>query len=326
MPNRDDSGRYDGYSLLDFICDPFFQDGIIHPEGDAAAFWQEWKTNNPEKTDTIEKAAKVLQTLTFREDFPGEGQTTRSLEEVRAKIKEHQVKRLWWPAVAVAASIALAVVGYMTIQKKATVKTTAFGEMSAITLPDSSTVVLNAHSSVRYNPGWKPGRPREVWLEGEGYFNVKRKTDQPFLVHTHLLTVEVLGTVFDIRERRNRAVVVLQEGRIRVLFANNDIEMNPGDRIDYDPATATVKKGTTIAEDYTAWKDKKLRDVTVGDVIVYLEDNYNKTIILQDPKIANKKIGGVVMFDNLDDAMFTLSTILDVKVVTHQDTLLLQHR
>lgn len=328
MPHQDDSTRYDGYSPLDFIRDPFFQEWIIHPEGEAAAFWEAWVSQHPEQAETVKRARETLEALSFREDFPAEGQALESLTAVRERMAAPKVRTIWWAA---AASVLIAIGAYMALHEKKTpqVKQTEYGQMSTLTLPDGSRLILNAHSKATYASNWLPGHPREVWLEGEGYFDVKKAAGDPFLVHTALLSVQVLGTTFDIRERRNTVQVVLQTGSIKVTFPGNahqDVIMKPGDQLTYDPTKATLNQGMTDADSYTSWTDKKLRDVTVGDVIVYLEDNYDKKIILENPALANRRIGGVVIFDNLDDALFTLSMMLDVKVVTHQDTLLLQHR
>ncbi len=102
--------------------------------------------------------------------------------------------------------------------------------------------------------------------------------------------------------------------------------MTPGDKIIYDTAKAALGHAEIIPENYTAWKDKKLTDATVGEITQYLEDNYHKTIILEDETLAHRKIGGVILLDNLDDALFALSTVLNVNVIQHQDTLILKPR
>ncbi|HSI74500.1 MAG TPA: FecR family protein, partial [Lunatimonas sp.] len=61
--------------------------------------------------------------------------------------------------------------------------TTRQGVKSTFTLPDSSTVMLNAGSRLYYQENFS-GELREVFLEGEGYFEVQKKLDRPFIVHT----------------------------------------------------------------------------------------------------------------------------------------------
>src|SRR5690606_8958967 len=82
---------------------------------------------------------------------------------------------------------------------------TDFGEIQTITLPDGSKATLNGNSTLQISENWEESR--EVWLDGEAFFEVKKipeKSSQPgalrgkkFLVHTHHLAVEVLGTTFN---------------------------------------------------------------------------------------------------------------------------------
>ena len=87
-----------------------------------------------------------------------------------------------------------------------------------------------------------------------------------------------------------------------------------------------VAHTVTVPEDYTSWKDKKLIEPTVGEILDYLEDNYHKTFILEDPTLAGKKIGGVILLDNLNDALFALSTVLNVNIIQRKDTIILKKR
>jgi ferric-dicitrate binding protein FerR (iron transport regulator) len=57
-----------------------------------------------------------------------------------------------------------------------------------------------------------------------------------------------------------------------------------------------------------------------------LEDNYHKTFILEDPTFAGKKIGGVILLDDLNDALFALSTVLDATIIQRKDTIIFKKR
>jgi len=337
MTNGDNNGRYAGYGVPEFICDPFFQDWIIHPEGESAAWWEDWMTLHPERTATVSEARQLLQSLYFEEQVPEEDAALQSLASVREKIAaaaipvRHMRRTKWW-AVAAAAGVILCIslIYLITVDRHPQLSyTTSYGEMQSQYLPDSSRLILNAHSSVRYAREWQPGQAREVWLDGEAWFDIRSAATSTFLVHTKDLTVEVLGTSFDIRGRRGKTEVVLQSGKIRVRFTaggHTDLLMTPGDRIIFDPATSALTHTTTAPEKYTSWKDKRLTDATLGEILQYLEDNYHKTFILEDPKLAEKHIGGVILLDNLDDALFALSTVLNANLIHHQDTITIRPR
>ena len=101
---------------------------------------------------------------------------------------------------------------------------TGYGEMKTIVLPDSSVVILNSNSSLRIPEQWSDAEGRQVWLEGEAYFQVQKQpaTVRKFVVHTRQVDVEVLGTKFNVNTRRQQAVVSLEEGKVRLLVYKGD--------------------------------------------------------------------------------------------------------
>jgi len=337
MTNGDNNGHYASYGVPEFICDPFFQDWIIDPEGESAAWWKDWIARHPEKASETTQARQLLQSMYFEEHIPSEDAAQRSLAAVRGKITQEptvpvrHMRRIGWAAAAIAGVVLCAGLGYLLTGRHNTQLSyaTPYGEMRTLYLPDSSRLILNAHSSVRYTGAWQTGQAREVWLDGEAFFDVRSVAASTFLVHTKDLTVEVLGTAFDIRGRRGKTEVVLQSGKIKVRFtagSHADLVMAPGDRITFDPATAVLAHTTTAPEKYTSWKDRRLTDASIGEILQYLEDNYHKTFILENPALAEKKIGGVILLDNLDDALFALSTVLNANLIHHQDTIIIRPR
>lgn len=101
--------------------------------------------------------------------------------------------------------------------------TTPAGEQRIVSLPDGSTVTLNAGSTLRHRRGFRilPGLPsadRRLRLEGEAFFDVE-EDGRPFVVEAGEVTVRVLGTRFDVRARgwsRSGAEVHVEEGRVEV--------------------------------------------------------------------------------------------------------------
>ncbi len=90
---------------------------------------------------------------------------------------------------------------------------TQYGEQETITLPDRSTVQLNARSTLTYNPkNWR--RDRNVQLEGEAYFAVEEGSQ--FTVSTPSGKVQVLGTEFNVWNRKEQFEVHCYSGRVQV--------------------------------------------------------------------------------------------------------------
>ena len=91
------------------------------------------------------------------------------------------------------------------------------GSRSRSVLPDGSTVWLNAGSKLYYENDFT-GATREVRLEGEAFFDVVKKTDRPFIVHTSGIDIKVLGTAFNVKSYPEDKTVetTLYRGSVKV--------------------------------------------------------------------------------------------------------------
>jgi transmembrane sensor len=345
MDNFSDKS-YEDFDEADFICDPYFQEWLIHPDNENEQFWTAFIESYPGKKKVLEKARLLLKSLPFKEEFPEEERIQQRFEEhLKAVRGSNGVKvvpfntRLWKTVAKIAAVVGGIVILtsiLLLMGRKASdaVIATSYGEMKEIVLPDSTHIVLNAHSKITYSKKWEEKKSREVWLEGEAFFDVKHlnrneKNIQPgerFLVHVNDASIEVLGTSFNVRQRRGTIEVVLQSGKIKLSVLDKEITMKPGDWIVYNPGEKTIIRSETVAENYSAWKEKKLmlNNPTVEQIVNYLEDSYGKRIVLDNPELLTKKIEGPILLNNLDDALFVISTVLNVKV-EHKDSVLILH-
>ena len=160
-----------------------------------------------------------------KKDIPNELQQNnwKKVEEVIAS--ETPVRKInWFKSIAIAASVVLVVasgVWYLAthnVEGSSNLYKTGFAKTKKITLPDGSKVTLNANSELKLSSNWGDKGDRQVWLEGEAYFEVEKKlaTHQKFIVHTKDIDVEVLGTKFNVNTRHEKAIVSLEEGKIKL--------------------------------------------------------------------------------------------------------------
>lgn len=91
---------------------------------------------------------------------------------------------------------------------------------SQLTLPDGSKVWLNASSKLSYSKGFGDDN-RNVWLEGEGFFEVFKNKTLPFIIHTSRMNIRVTGTVFNVRAYPLEATseTALIEGAVEVALS-----------------------------------------------------------------------------------------------------------
>lgn len=96
-----------------------------------------------------------------------------------------------------------------------------YGKRSRINLADGTKVRMNSGSRLVYPPQFN-GKEREVYLEGEAYFEVAKNPDKPFHVRTDEFKVEVIGTTFNVQaySKENLYNTVLVEGEVKLTLNN----------------------------------------------------------------------------------------------------------
>ena len=122
------------------------------------------------------------------------------------------------------------------------------GEYTLV-LADGTTVYLNAESEVR-----------KVYLDGEGYFDVRRNEKQPFIVEVKQVEVRVLGTSFGIRAyaKEENVLTTLVEGRVNVEAGGKQVELSPGQQADFSRGNDRLTVTKVDVEQYVSWKDGRL--------------------------------------------------------------------
>ena len=211
-----------------------------------------------------------------------------------------------------------------------TTYTADYGHIRSVRLSDGSQVELNANSRLKVRNTWGLSPQREVWLQGEGFFSIARQADhRKFIVHTDQLTVEVLGTKFNVAQRRNQTTVVLSEGKVK-LTANagpkKTILMQPGDCIVLSARDTSFNRRTVAPEKYTVWKENELffENAPLPEVLQKVEDYYGVKIILQDTTAAEKRFTSSLPNDNLDVVLKSIASVYHLEVSRKQNRVILR--
>ncbi len=216
---------------------------------------------------------------------------------------------------------------YFLKSEGGTTHTTEYGKIATIELPDASTVVLNGNSTIRYQDSWEDGALREVWLKGEAYFTVRHlENDTKFKVHTDNLNIEVLGTEFNVTNRRGNTQVTLNAGSIRLNTPQKvsgeavDIIMKPGEQALFTK-DQEFKLKVVKPELYTSWKEHELlfENAPLSQVGQIIEDTYGVTVHFEDPSLRTIKITGSLPNDKLEVLTGMLSEILHVQITQSKD-------
>lgn len=326
--------RYHLFKKEDFLEDAFFLEWVKYATPEATAFWTAYRDSAPENLAEMEQAAAALTgILSLERITPAAGEKAAVWQNILSRLQEtpvvpitHHTRKRWLVA-AVLLPLLIAAAWYLLMPEKMKRIESGYGQQVRVTLPDSSVVILNAHSALSYYQ-WKEGK-REVWLEGEALFEV-RHADMPaathFTVHAGQIQVEVLGTIFNVKQRRGHTEVFLKQGKVKVSSQKDHqtLLLQPAERAAYHDSTGILEKAMADKDAALAWTANKmqLRKTTVRDIIYTLQDIYGFNIILQDPSIANRTLEGTLSLDNVNNVLFELSAILNVKIEKNNDTLI----
>ncbi len=192
----------------------------------------------------------------------------------------------------------------------------ACGTRTNLELPDGSVVFLNSGSSLRFSSNLAQNRERRVELKGEGYFQVAKDTKRPFIVEVEKLSVEALGTAFNVNAYEPAAEidVVLIEGKVAVRTGTDEksekaLILEPNQLAHYDAAENNLlKEQVSDAGRYTGWTEGKLvfMDDPIMVVIKRMENWYNVDIQLKDERLKDYRFTGTFVNESLEEILNTL--------------------
>lgn len=178
--------------------------------------------------------------------------------------------------------------------RKINVIETPKGGQYQLTLPDGTRVWLNAESSLSFPTSFGPGE-RRVELTGEAYFEVAaayhtgRRSRKPFLVKSGTMTVEVLGTHFNVMaypDAPNQETTLL-EGSVIVAAGKTRQKISPGEQAFIENKHIPALKVRHVnLESALAWKEGLFvfDNTGIDDAMLQIEKWYDAEVIYEGSK------------------------------------------
>lgn len=314
----------------DFIFHAGFKKWVLQPEKSDDEFWNQFIEDHPELSKEISDARKIVEALGVEQKLLQKSE----VKDLWKDIRYHSRKSGHWNVrrISVWAGIAAAVIAGILIltnifrveEPVRQVVFSNYGELKEVILPDSSHVTLNGNSKLTYIDVWDANKTREVWLEGEAFFNVTKKTgtgQAKFLVHAEDVTIEVLGTSFNVTNRKANTKVILSTGSIKLHFDNisnvKEINMKPGDYIEYSKTDSKITKKKVNPDIYSYWTSHKLMfdDISLLELTQIIQETYGVHVEIKDSGLNTKRIKIAAPTNNVDVLFKTLEKLfnLDIK-------------
>lgn len=277
-----------------------------------------------EKEET-EKMDKLIEDIELRSPGPGkEHSAEKSFSRLLARIQTDNQSidmfrqranryRIWLAAATVALLVAMSGWLYMMLESDPSfvVRTNNTGIVQNVPLPDGTVIKLNNRSKLIY-PERFSGNLREVFLEGEAYFDVAHNKRQPFVVRAGELKIKVLGTKFNVNASSQSSLITttLLEGSIDVTNEKKHLLMKPNQQLRYEVNNGKMSlTELSNASREIRWTENMwvLSDTPLLDICQRLEQQFNvKLIIMNDELIGKSFTGEFYTNESLESILKTM--------------------
>jgi transmembrane sensor len=188
------------------------------------------------------------------------------------------------------------------------------GQRSVIHLPDGTDVWLNSGSRLIY-PSSFAKESREVYLEGEAYFDVTHDKERPFYVRAKSMAIKVLGTEFFVSSNgeSNNNYAVLVNGSIAFSAGSwlNKIERQlvPGQQINFNAEQNELLISNVSTAEFKSWKEGyvDIKSESLDVIVQRVAKYYNVEISTAGLDLSNERFTGPLYFQrSADDVLNTL--------------------
>lgn len=228
-----------------------------------------------------------------------------------------------------------------------------YGSKSQVTLPDGTKIWLNAGSSLKYSQDYN-ARSREVFLEGEAYFEVTANKHLPFVVKTYGVMVKVVGTAFNLKAYREEKKIeaVVDRGTVK-LYGTDSLPSFPKELvltakqkvtigIPEEPSQNLQHQTTAVRQEvatpkitltnnvetilYTSWKDKRwiIEREELGSLAVKIGRRYDVEVEFESEALKHFTFSGIIEDETLGQVLKVISLTAPVSYTLDKKHLVLK--
>jgi transmembrane sensor len=333
------------YTSQNLAADESFQNYALRKNTADIEFWEDFIRKHPERQRDFEEAIELLALLDFRKarmapDKQGEFDRLLSAIATTGRPVARGRRTLHYMGYRIAASLAGILLLVSAVYYSATklfggesiTYESGYGQNITCELPDGSTAILNGNSKLVYKVNRDSRNIREVWLEGEAFFDVVHKGNSEadrFIVHIPQMTVEVLGTQFNVFNRDDKANIVLNSGKVKLNIITSvdtsTVVMDPEEAVEYSRTDHKLVRKQVNAETLTSWRNKVwvFENTPLDKIAEMIEYNFGVQTSFGADVDPHEQLAGTVPSENLDVLLAVLSKTSNLHVVRNGSRILI---
>ena len=206
-----------------------------------------------------------------------------------------------------------------------------YGKRFDIILSDNSKVYLNSGSTLRYPIKFLDNQIREVFLEGEAFFDISEDEKNIFRVNSNGINVEVYGTKFNFKNYPEDYIsdVVLVNGSVGISSSENKsiTKLTPGFKGSVDKENFIIEKVKINTKLYTSWINGQVvfRSESFNQIIKKLERLYNVTIINNNEKISEELFNATIDTEEekIEDVLNYFNKIYNIEYQVYNNKIII---
>ncbi|MDR1918708.1 MAG: FecR domain-containing protein [Tannerellaceae bacterium] len=298
--------------------------------------FEQWRADDEHQA--VYEELEMLWYAVLKENLKYETHTDALWRKMEGLIRKGEPKKItfalntfrrWASLAAVVVLAILLTSAYVTLQwyQAGTVSQvySSLTGKSKIRLPDGTDVWLNVGSSIEYSTqAWN--KTRHVALNGEAFFDVRKKTDSPFLVSSHGFSVKVYGTSFNMRANEENLNVSLLSGSLSVSSGDKTAFIAPGERAVClkNEREIYVEKSDVELESIWAKESIRFEKKSLRELSKYLSQWYGVEILVSSSIPEEQAYTFTLRNESLEDILHLMTLIHPIQYFFKENNVIIQ--
>ncbi len=332
--------------IQDLINNPSFINWANNTNAADIKYWNDWAISNGGRRELLEDAKMMIKGLPFNKSTIPETTINASWAEMEAMIQQAPVtqivegkkevlsKKWYW---LLAAIVLLSLVYYVHNSSNSQSEAvwialqTDANSTESFDLPDGSTVTLNTNSKLSYQQDYLSQKQRTLHLEGEAFFDiVKQKELRELIVKTDDIDITVIGTEFNVNDKRGAAIVSLYEGVVNLGVVDGTKKtLEAGQTAFYDNNQGLYIIEEGMSDFWRSWIAQKWSfgsGMKMEEICKRIEETYRIKCQIKDASILEKIAAGEVSVANKELLFQALSVLLDLDFTEQNGQIIISER
>lgn len=192
------------------------------------------------------------------------------------------------------------------------------------TLPDGTVVTLNKNSSLSFASKFE-GTTRPVVMKGEAFFDVAPDKQKPFIIKVNDVTVQVVGTSFNVKNKNGKTTVEVETGIVKVSKESSSVELTKGEKVIIEDEHPELIKGISKGRLYNYYRNNELvcNGTPLQELVDALNEIYNVNIIIKGADLQQKPITTTFKSQSLNEILSVISDVFRIKVERKNNQIIL---